>query len=438
MSNPFLKAVDTYCLFEYNDKIAVALSGGADSVSLLHMLCSVKEKYNLTLFAIHINHMIRGAEAERDESFCREFCKRLGIELFVKRIDVPALAKNEKISTELCGRNVRYSAFEEISKKLCCKIATAHTLSDNAETLMINLARGTSLNGICAIPARRGNIIRPLILCDRAYIENYCRENSLNFVTDSTNLTDDYTRNKIRHNVITELKSINPSFETSVKRLCDDARLVVEYLDKQTKLALSACKLEYGYSTDKLVSFDKIIRQNAIKRICLDSGAEIPEHIHIELIDDILKNGGSVDLYGNFRAIAKQGILRVEQIKFDNNTTDEISFSNVIDKQFTLAGQKYFVKEVTNSDCQADNYISLSENEISKAVIRTRRQGDKFFFEKRKLLKSLRKAMNEFKIPSEQRDLIPLVALDDKILWCKGINTTQTSYSAEKRKFIIM
>lgn len=438
MSNPFLKAVDTYCLFEYNDKIAVALSGGADSVSLLHMLCSVKEKYNLTLFAIHINHMIRGAEAERDESFCREFCKRLGIELFVKRIDVPALAKNEKISTELCGRNVRYSAFEEISKKLCCKIATAHTLSDNAETLMINLARGTSLNGLCAIPARRGNIIRPLILCDRAYIENYCRENSLNFVTDSTNLTDDYTRNKIRHNVITELKSINPSFETSVKRLCDDARLVVEYLDKQTKLALSACKLEYGYSTDKLVSFDKIIRQNAIKQICLDSGAEIPEHIHIELIDDILKNGGSVDLYGNFRAIAKQGILRVEQIKFDNNTTDEISFSNVIDKQFTLAGQKYFVKEVTNSDCQGDNYISLSENEISKAVIRTRRQGDKFFFEKRKLLKSLRKAMNEFKIPSEQRDLIPLVALDDKILWCKGINTTQTSYSAEKRKFIIM
>lgn len=438
MSNPFLKAVDTYCLFEYNDKIAVALSGGADSVSLLHMLCSVKEKYNLTLFAIHINHMIRGAEAERDESFCREFCKRLGIELFVKRIDVPALAKNEKISTELCGRNVRYSAFEEISKKLCCKIATAHTLSDNAETLMINLARGTSLNGLCAIPARRGNIIRPLILCDKAYIENYCRENSLNFVTDSTNLTDDYTRNKIRHNVITELKSINPSFETSVKRLCDDARLVVEYLDKQTKLALSACKLEYGYSTDKLVSFDKIIRQNAIKQICLDSGAEIPEHIHIELIDDILKNGGSVDLYGNFRAIAKQGILRVEQIKFDNNTTDEISFSNVIDKQFTLAGQKYFVKEVTNSDCQGDNYISLSENEISKAVIRTRRQGDKFFFEKRKLLKSLRKAMNEFKIPSEQRDLIPLVALDDKILWCKGINTTQTSYSAEKRKFIIM
>ncbi|WP_405353434.1 tRNA lysidine(34) synthetase TilS [Ruminococcus sp.] len=438
MSNPFLKAVDTYCLIEYNDKIAVALSGGADSVSLLHMLCSVKEKYNLTLFAIHINHMIRGAEAERDESFCREFCKRLGIELFLKRVDVPALAKNERISTELCGRNVRYSAFEEISKKLDCKIATAHTLSDNAETLMINLVRGTSLNGLCAIPARRGNIIRPLILCDRAYIENYCKENSLDFVTDSTNLTDDYTRNKIRHNVITELKSINPSFETSVKRLCDDARLVVEYLDKQTKLALSACKLEYGYSTDKLLSFDKIIRQNAIKQICLDSGAEIPEHIHIELIDDIFKNGGSVDLNGNFRAIAKQGILRVEQIKFDNNTTDEISFSNVIDKEFILAGQKYLVKEVTNSDCQGDNYISLSENEISKAVIRTRRQGDKFFFEKRKLLKSLRKAMNEFKIPSEQRDLIPLVALDDKILWCKGINTTQTSYSAEKRKFIIM
>ena len=170
MSNPFLTAVNKYNLLENNDTVAVALSGGADSVSLLHMLYSVKQKYNLTLYAIHINHMIRGAEADRDEEFCRKYCEKLSVKLFVKRIDVPNIAKDEKISTELCGRNVRYKAFDELSKELGCKIATAHTLSDNAETFMINLIRGTSLNGLCASPEKRDDIIRPLILCDRAYI----------------------------------------------------------------------------------------------------------------------------------------------------------------------------------------------------------------------------------------------------------------------------
>ena len=327
MSNPFLTAVNKYKLIEKNDSVAVALSGGADSVSLLHMLCSVKEKYNLTLYAIHINHMIRGEEAERDEEFCREFCKKLSVKLFVKKINVPSIAEKEKISTELCGRNVRYKEFDELSKKLNCKIATAHTLSDNAETLMINLVRGTSLNGLCAIPERRDYIIRPLILCDRAYIENYCHENSLDYVTDSTNLTDDYTRNKIRHNVITELKKINPSFEASLKRLCDDAKLLSVYLDKQTDKAVADSRLAFGYSAKKICEQDKIIRQNVIKKICVENGADIPEHIHIELIDNALFKSGCVDLCGNFRAVVKQGILRIENTDAINNFGEEILLS---------------------------------------------------------------------------------------------------------------
>lgn len=436
MSNPFLTAVNKYKLIEKNDSVAVALSGGADSVSLLHMLCSVKEKYNLTLYAIHINHMIRGAEADRDEEFCRKYCEKLSVKLFVKRIDVPSIAKDEKISTELCGRNVRYKAFDELSKELGCKIATAHTLSDNAETFMINLIRGTSLNGLCAIPEKRDYIIRPLILCDRAYIESYCKANSLDFVTDSTNLTDDYTRNKIRHNVITELKKINPSFETSLMRLCDDAKNLAKYMDKQTAAAMSDCKREYGYSTQKICELDKIIRQNVIKEICLESTSCIPEHIHIELIENILAKGGSVDLFGDFRAVAKQGILRIE--KTDNNSTEEeLLFSNIIDKEFIFNNIKYFVKEIENTDITVENQIYLSDEEINAAVLRTRRQGDKIYFEERNLTKPLRKAMNEFKIPSELRNEIPLVAVNSNVKWCKGIKSVQTSYSAEKRKFII-
>lgn len=436
MSNPFFKAINTYSLIENNDKIAVALSGGADSVSLLHMLCSIKEKYNLTLYAIHINHMIRGEEAQRDEDFCRNICKKLDIELFTKKLDVLSLSAKQKISVELCGRNVRYNEFDKLSKKLGCKIATAHTLSDNAETLMINLARGTSLNGICGIPAKRDYIIRPLILCDRAYIESYCKQNMLDFVTDSTNLSDDYTRNKIRHKVITEFKGINPSFEVSVKRLCDDARMLSDYLDNQTEKVLTACKLDYGYNALELSKQDKIIRQNAIRKICINSDAEIPEHIHIDLIDKLLNNSGSVDLYGNYRAVVKQGILRIENTNAGNNLKSEILFRDVINKKFVLCGNNHSVEEVINTDCKDNDVIFLSDEDLKSAVIRTRRQGDKIFFEERKITKPLRKAMNEYKIPSELRDNLPLVAIDDKILWCKGIQISRISYNyAKKRKF---
>lgn len=437
MSNPFLKAVNTYSLLEKNDSVAVALSGGADSVSLLHMLYSIKEEYNLTLYAVHINHMIRGNEAERDESFCREYCKRLGVELFVKKVDVPVLSAQQKISMELCGRNVRYNAFEELSKSLDCKVATAHTLSDNAETLMINLARGTSLHGLCAIPERRDYIIRPLIFCDRTYIENYCRENSLEFVTDSTNLTDDYTRNKIRHNVIPGLKKVNPGIENTLKRLCDDAKLLATYLDRQTDNAISDCRLEYGYSTESLCSRDKIIRQNAIKKICIENGAKIPEHIHIELIDNILFKGGAVDLYGSYRAVAKQGILRIENTTCQNNSKEEILFYSAINNEFIINGYKYSLIEITDNNHTDNNICCLSESEIKTTVLRTRRQGDKIFLKGRNITKPLRKAMNEYKVLSEQRDRLIVAAVENKVLWCEGIKQTLMPEDAEKRKFII-
>ena len=179
-----------------------------NSTALLSVFVSLKEKYNLSIYAAHINHNIRGDEAKRDENFCKILCEKFNAELFIKSVDVPTLAKTaEKFSEELCGRNVRYAFFEELSQKFCAKIATAHTASDNAETLIFNIARGASLAGLSAIPPKRGNIIRPLIELSRGDIESYCEENNLEYVTDSTNLADDYTRNYIRHNIIPCLKS---------------------------------------------------------------------------------------------------------------------------------------------------------------------------------------------------------------------------------------
>ena len=435
MNNPFFRAIEDNQLISQGDTVTVALSGGADSVSLLHMLVSVREEYNLTLYAAHVNHLIRGDEAKRDEIFCKALCQKYDVELFVKRVDVPALAKQLKISEELCGRNVRYEFFDELAKAKNSKIATAHTLSDNAETLIYNITRGTSVGGLCSIPIRRGYIIRPLIYCDREYVENYCVQNSLEYVTDSTNLTDDYTRNRIRHNVITELKKINPSFEATAKRLCEDAADVCAYIEKQTSTELEACKTDFGYKAKKLFALDKAVRRNALMRICREAGALSVEHIHIDLIEKILESGGAVDICNGYRAVVKQGVLRVNHKDTESESSfKEIYLSSVLNSDFIFNDNKYSIKEIKLplSKENNENIIAITNSQLENAVIRTRLSQDKFTYPKRKITKPLRKVMNEMRIPQEIRDKLLLIALENQILWCEHIGKSDIESNEEE------
>ena len=199
IKNSVLKAIKQFSMLEKSHNVTVALSGGADSVSLLHILYELRDELGITLSAAHLNHMIRGDEALRDENFARQECEKLGIPFFCERADVPKYAKEHRVSTELAAREIRYEFLSNVSDGL---IATAHTASDNIETIIFNLARGTGLKGLCGIPPVRENIIRPLIFCTREEIEAYCSANRLSYVTDSTNLSDDYSRNKIRHTIV--------------------------------------------------------------------------------------------------------------------------------------------------------------------------------------------------------------------------------------------
>lgn len=209
--------------------VTVALSGGADSVALLYSLYLLKEELGISLSACHVNHNLRGEESDGDELFVRRMCRMLDIPLYVRNIRVSDyVGKHESI--ELVARRIRYSFFSELGNDRI--IATAHTASDNCETVLINLIRGTALSGMCGIPPKRDNVIRPLIDCTREEIEQFCRENSLGYVTDSTNLSDDYTRNKLRLGIIPELKKINPSLAAAVGRMSQAAALDDKYLDK--------------------------------------------------------------------------------------------------------------------------------------------------------------------------------------------------------------
>ncbi len=419
------RAIADFSMLESGDRVVVALSGGADSVALLNVLNSVKEIYNITLYACHLNHNIRGEEAKRDEDFVVSLCEKLGVELFLKSANVCDIAKERKESLELCGRFCRYEFFGELSESLGAKIATAHTASDNIETVLYNVARGTSINGLCGIKPKRGSILRPLIYCSREDVERYCEENNLEYVTDSTNLTDDYTRNNIRHNVVPVLKNINSDLENTVTRMCSTLTGVKEYLDKISLEEINGAKTDYGYSCEKLLSLDKAVLSNSISLIAKDSGADLSFY-HIELIIEAMKNGGCVDLGSQKRCVCKQGVLRLFDVQADNSDSfAETPFlsSDVVEyisKEELKNINKKLLTNCINCDIISDG-----------TVIRTRKESDTFTFHNRNVTKSLKKLFNEMKIPAEKRSALKVVANGNTVLWIEGIGVSKQGRADE-------
>ncbi|MBE6729913.1 MAG: tRNA lysidine(34) synthetase TilS, partial [Ruminococcaceae bacterium] len=262
-----ISAIRSFKFLDNEKHIAVALSGGADSMALLYGLYMLKEELGITVSALHLNHCLRGEEADRDEAFVRKECKKLGIPLTVKRVDIKAVAKKTGESIELAARNERYRFFEENKGDA---VATAHNADDNLETVIYRLTRATGIDGLCGIPSRRDYFIRPLLCCQRKDIEKFLSENGVEYVTDSTNLSDDYTRNRIRHNVIPVLKELNESvyesFDTTVKILKDDS----EYLN--------------------LISQEEFEKRFKNEKLCLDGFELLHNSIASRVIGKFLEN----------------------------------------------------------------------------------------------------------------------------------------------------
>lgn len=229
-----IKTIEKYNLIQNGDKIVIGVSGGPDSICLLHILNNLKEKYNLQLFVAHVNHMIR-ENAKIDEQYVVDFCKKIDIPVFVLHSDVLNLAKQQKISIEEAGRNVRYEFFNEVlDKTKSNKIAIAHNCNDKAETVIMNVLRGSGISGLKGIEAKRDNkYIRPLIECTREEIENYCKDHNLETRHDESNDENIYKRNKIRNIVIPFIKEeFNSNIISTINRLSVVATQEDEYINK--------------------------------------------------------------------------------------------------------------------------------------------------------------------------------------------------------------
>lgn len=298
--------------------VLAALSGGADSVCLLHLLLSYRAESNadFPIAAAHLNHGLRGAEADRDEVFCASLCKALGVPFFSRRVDAAAYAAARKLSIEEAGRVLRYTFFEEILRAhpKFCRIATAHNQDDVCETMLFHLARGTGLNGLCSIPERRGAVVRPLLSVSRTEILEYNRQNGIDFVTDSTNASDTYSRNRLRLRVLPELEAVCPGCADNMARAAALFKKDADYLDGEAKKVYDKLENAGSLNTKPAQNIHQALLSRVLLLLYNNSGFSELSAVHIAALCEKIAGGSenfTLSLPGA-RAVCARGVLHFE------------------------------------------------------------------------------------------------------------------------------
>lgn len=437
-----LCALRQYSLFSQGDRIAVGVSGGADSVALLRFLAALRPQFGWDLVVCHIHHGLRGAEADRDERFVRALAEQLGLPCAVSRIDAAVLALRDHISVEEAGRMARYAFFVQTAGE-GGHIATAHTLDDSIETVLMNLVRGTGLRGLCGIPRIRGNIVRPLLDCTRAEVEDYLGTLGQPYCTDSTNLTDDYTRNRIRHDILPRLCALNPNFPGAMARMLP--RLAAQQALTDCLAAQSAQQLHAacgGLSRQGLSALPEPVCDRLLLRL-LEQNRLPVSAAAVERMTETLRTGGKLDLaarswffvaQGDLAAViyAPPGGIPPVPVRLPQEETPVIlPFSPQKSLKLTLCN-----KIVANTSEKFN--ISLLKYAIDcdrikgYSFMRTRRPGDTFIVGKKQL--SLGEAWAAAGIPALLRPALMVLADEQGVLWAEGIGSSSRAAVTENTK----
>lgn len=438
MINSVKETILKYNMLKNRNSVTVALSGGADSVALTHILYKLKDELGFDLYAAHLNHGIRGKDADRDAEFVKTFCKELNIPLFFEKVDIPRVAEKYGDSIETIARNVRYEFLTRVSVGV---IATAHTASDNLETVIFNEIRGAGLKGVCGIPPIRDNIIRPLINCTREDVEEYCKQNNLEFCTDKTNFCDEYSRNNIRLNVVPVLKKINRNAERNILRMCETVRSDEEFLESVSKEEYKNTATDRGLDTEKLNLLHTAIKNRVIKKFLTEKTATAPENRHIFEISEL--SGGklkSVNLKNDFIArIDKNQLIIMKAEKFSHAEVSEDYF--VFPKDFRETEYKNYRFELINFEEIVNFRSSRFQNAIDydtildNPIIRNRKSGDKFTDSRRKITKTLKKLFTEQK--TENRDRVLLLCDSENVIWVENIGVNAKNRVNEKTRRVL-
>lgn len=442
MIDKVLDTIKKYNMLRENDRVIAAVSGGPDSICLLHILYALKEKFNLTLYAAHVNHCLRGEEADKDEEYVKSFCENLGIECFSKRIDINKLAKERGLSSESAGREARYEFFDELLKKLKAqKIALAHNANDQAETVIMRIIRGTGMEGLAGIKPVRSNIfIRPLINIKRESIEKYCSENNLNPRIDKTNLESIYTRNKIRLELIPYLQdNFNKEIVSVLNRLSDTIIADNDYLEKISEEKYNIYCEKKGRKViiyKDAFSEDKALLNRMLRRAVNNIKGNLYniEKLHIEELLALQRGstGKKLNLPGGIVGFNNYGNIELalgEYFKVDLNSEEHflhINRENIIES-LNLKVSLRLVPEDEKIDFKEKPFVKYFDFDRApeNIYLRTRRNGDRFTPFGMQGSKKLKDLFIDLKIPKEERDSVPLILFDEEIVWIAGYRISE-------------
>ena len=413
-------------IIENNDKIIVGFSSGPDSVFLLQVLLATQKYLNFEIILVHINHLLRGKNADIDEEFCRDIGKRLGISTYIKRVDIQELAKEMSLGLEEVGRYVRYDFFSEILKKVSGnKIAIAHNLDDQIENFLFRLVRGTSLEGLEGIPPR-DNIIRPINEVYKNDILEYLNKNNIEYRIDETNFENEFTRNSIRLDLIPLIeKKYNNNFKDKIFNLINEIKEVNSilkinlnkylFIDKNIKiLDIDLISLENEYIQRKIINeYFKINKLEASREKILN-------------VIKVMKSLGNKELNLGNGYILKKSYKNLWIEKEKQVNLEDIN--RIVMKQipFKVLINGYIIEAIEGVKSLGNNEFLTNLNVGQTIEIRTRKDGDRI---KPLGMNSYKKVKDIFineKIPKDIRGKVPLIVKDNEIVWIAGIKKSES------------
>ena len=417
-------------LINSGDTVICGLSGGADSCAMVHILAKLKDELGISVICAHLNHMIRGEEADRDMAFAKAFAQHLDLPFFGESRDIPAMAQALGISLEDAGRRARYDFFHSLIKTGCYKIATAHNKNDKAETVLMHIVRGCGVNGLQGIPPRRGEIIRPLLNVSRNEIEQYCRENDIHYITDSTNLQTDYTRNRFRLEVMPMLRQINPRVDDALCRLAQNA----EQLKALTccSLAVTAEKNEASVSLADLCAMAEGLYPDLLKKMLNMAGLEL--EVTAKTAQAVKKLVSS----GKTTGIADLGKGITARLSYDKLIIAKIPPAE--DFEYTLSpgkALKFPHMEISISETipEEDDYLPICGEPV--ITLRNRRPGDKMKING--MTRKLQDMLVNLKVDRTLRGKLVIIAFDGNPVWAEKIGRSDTVKNvAGAEKYIVI
>ncbi len=427
MVNKVLDFIKKNKILEYGDSVLLGVSGGADSICMLYVLNEIKPSFSLTLHVVHVNHLIRGQEAQKDADYVQSTCKKMGIPCTLIQADVPAMVRESGMSEEEAGRKARYKIFyQEALRCGANKISVAHNLNDNSETILFHLFRGSGIKGLMGIPVKRDMIIRPLLCCTRQEIEDYLNKNKIVYCTDKTNTETEYSRNKIRIDIFPYIKkNINQRAEYNIVNAAGNLREIYDYMEQEAakaykKYVKDGCLLEKSFALHPALL-------NMIIRMMIEKTAgKLKDITRVHVMSVMELRNAEVSKYVNlpYNLVAKRTYTGIKIEKNIPGKSKKIKQPLIINGKICNNRKVEITLETKQNNIGNIPQLVYTKwfdyDKIHELTLRNRQEGDYIVIDDLGRRKKLKDYFINEKVPRDQRDNILLLADGSHIVWIIG------------------